>query len=572
MTKNRTSKTLGNTPINRLPYILHGASTLLWIPQAALLAYAIDHLVTTQTNAIPLSWSLIVKIACAILVLGIAKSTLEAWGARRIYINARQTLTQLRNDTIAQLVQQSPLDKSRPASGAVASMMAEQAESIVPWLTRYQSAQWRVMTVPIIIAIVVASLSWVAALILLISAPLIPLFMAIVGWRAQAASEKHMVEMGQMNGYLLDRLRGLSTLRAMNAIASTLSHVRLHGENLKDRTMAVLRIAFLSSAVLELFSALGVAMVAVYVGFHYLGNLPFGTWGGPLTMAQGFFILLLSPAFFEPLRELSAAWHDRATGLAAINNITQLKQTQVTIVPDITPNPATPIQTTSFDQAPTALAVNITGLTVGLDGNTTIFNDFNLHIAAGEHVAITGTSGSGKSVLLAAIAGLITPQAGSITLNDIPMDERHAAQLRQQMAWMGQRPHIFTGSLRTNLLAHDTQYDGLSLESLLKTTRMNTVIDQLPVSILGEGGLGLSGGEVVRLALLRLALHEHAGLIILDEPTAHLDAETASLVIKAIRIIAEKKTLIIATHDPVLIAQMGRTISINPSTNTEQCR
>src|SRR5690606_34323482 len=122
---------------------------------------------------------------------------------------------------------------------------------------------------------------------LIISAPLIPLFMAIVGWRAQAVSEKQMVEMGQMNGYLLDRLRGLSTLRAMNAIDATTEHVRTSGESLKQRTMAVLRIAFLSSAVLELFSALGVAMVAVYVGFHFLGSVSFGAWGAQLSMGQG---------------------------------------------------------------------------------------------------------------------------------------------------------------------------------------------------------------------------------------------------------------------------------------------
>ena len=143
--------------------------------------------------------------------------------------------------------------------------MAEQAEAIVPWLSRYQTAMWRVRTVPLVIALAVASQSWVVALILVVAAPLIPLFMAIVGWRAKAASQAQMVELGGMNAFLLDRLRGLSTLRALGAVDATAQRLRANAESLRERSMRVLRIAFLSSAVLELFSALGVAMVAVYV-------------------------------------------------------------------------------------------------------------------------------------------------------------------------------------------------------------------------------------------------------------------------------------------------------------------
>ena len=188
----------------------------------------------------------------------------------------------------------------------------------MPWLSRYQTAMWRVRTVPLVIALAVASQSWVVALILVVAAPLIPLFMAIVGWRAKAASQAQMVELGGMNAFLLDRLRGLSTLRALGAVDATAQRLRANAESLRERSMRVLRIAFLSSAVLELFSALGVAMVAVYVGFHLLGHLPFGSWGQTLSLGQALFVLLLAPSFFDPLRELSAVWHDRASGEAAL--------------------------------------------------------------------------------------------------------------------------------------------------------------------------------------------------------------------------------------------------------------
>lgn len=587
MTKQRATPPRKKIPASRMPYIVHGAAALIWILQAALLARAVESLVSTQQADLPVNWTIVFQAAIGIIVLGVIRHTTEAWSARRIFLQARSYLTQLRRETINTLAQQSPLDKQRPASGTVASMLSDQAEAIVPWMTRYQSAQWRTMVAPLAIALVVGWQSWIAALILIVSAPLIPLFMAIVGWRAQAASEKQMVEMGQMNGFLLDRLRGLSTLRAMHAIDATTAHVRQSGESLTERTMAVLRIAFLSSAILELFSALGVAMVAVYVGFHFLGNLPFGAWGGTLTMGQGLFVLLLAPAFFEPLRELSAAWHDRASGIAAINNIAALSAPTAFVVgnkhttqqtTDTTTTTDTPVEvsgtpapfetvvntavtTTRLAQS-NALTVDIRNLTFAHAAETPVFRDLNLRIDAGEHIALTGASGSGKSILLALIAGLLTANKGSISFNGVEMNDANAAQLRQHIAWMGQTPHIFTGSINTNLFLGREVNNPEAIKTSLQQTGMDDVLRKLPAHILGEGGLGLSGGEIARLTLVRLAAQSNAGLIIMDEPTAHLDTETAIQVIEAIKSIARNTTLIVATHDPMLLSRMDREITL----------
>ncbi|MBF9267042.1 ABC transporter transmembrane domain-containing protein, partial [Paracidovorax cattleyae] len=251
-------------------------------------------------------------------------ATAEAWGGRRVFAASRRCISQLREQACAALAGRSPLDRGRPASGLAANAVAEQADALLPWLLRYETARWRVMAVPPVMALAVAGVSWAAALILVAAAPLIPAAMALIGWRAQAASAEQLQALGGMNGFLLDRLRGLSTLRALGAVDATALRLRASAEDLRQRTMRVLRIAFLSSASLELFSALAVAFVAVYVGFHLLGQIGMGSWGRPLGLGQGLFILLLAPAFFEPLRDLSAAWHDRAAGRAALEALAAL--------------------------------------------------------------------------------------------------------------------------------------------------------------------------------------------------------------------------------------------------------
>ena len=302
---------------------IQGGAALLWLPQAALLAWALQAM--RASGGVTMLHT-VLAAGAGILVLGLLRAAAEAWGTRRVYAAARAHLADLRGRVALALVSGSPLDRQRPASGLAASVIAEQAEAIVPYLVRYQPARWRVNLVPLVILAAVAPLSWLAALVLLCAAPLIPLFMALVGMRAQAASQAQLVEMGGMNAFLLDRLRGLATLRALGAVEASAARLEASALSLRQRTMVVLRIAFLSSAVLELFSALGVAMVAVYIGFHLLGSLNLGAWGGHLSLGQGLFILLLAPAFFEPLRELAAVWHDRAAGEAALQALRALAQ------------------------------------------------------------------------------------------------------------------------------------------------------------------------------------------------------------------------------------------------------
>ena len=531
--------------------LLQVLAAWLWLPQAALLAWAVQQLAQGAGVAA------MVEPAGGLLLLGLLRSACEAWGLRVVFIAARAQLTVLRAQVAVALAQRSPLDSTRPASGLAASVMAEQAEAVVPWLVRYQPARWRVVLVLPVIAITVATVSWVAALVLVLAAPLIPLFMALVGWRAKAASEAHMLELGGLNAFLLDRLRGLSTLRALGAVDATALRLRDAAQGLRQRTMAVLRIAFLSSAVLELFAALGVAMVAVYIGFHLLGMLEFGAWGRRLSLGEGLFVLLLAPAFFEPLRELSAAWHDRAAGQAAMDALEQLGRVGQAL-------PGALVATLADDAVPPgALSVALHTVHFAHAGaGAAVVQGCTLHVAAGEHVALVGPSGSGKTTLLSLVAGLVAADQGSVVIGGVPLTAATASTLRQHMAWMGQRPHVFAGTVQANVSLGRAGVARPQTEAAMQWAALGDVAQAHPGSTLGEGGSGLSGGEAVRLALARVAAHPQAGLLLVDEPTAHLDSETAQRVTDALLQLAVGKTLIVATHDPVLAARLGRVVQV----------
>ena len=535
----------------RFASLVQGGAALLWLPQAALLAW------TLQAMSNGASWRAALLPALGVLLLGVLRAGSEAWGARSVYAAARTHLSVLRAQVALSLAQRSPLDRQRAQSGQAASVIAEQAEAIVPYLVRFQPTRWKVLLLPLAILATIAPLSWLAAVILLVAAPLIPVFMALVGMGAQAASRAQMVEMGSMNAFLLDRLRGLATLRALGAVDATAERLEDSAQSVRRRTMAVLRIAFLSSAVLELFSALGVAMVAAYIGFSLLGTFNFGSWGSRLTLGQGMFILLLAPAFFEPLRELAAVWHDKAAGEAGLAGMVELAEGGVALPGSGKPVVAAP----AIHAAPPA--VQLQQLGYAHPGEAPLFDGFELHLRAGEHIALLGASGTGKSTLLSLIAGLLPADSGTIRIGGVPLNDDTANMLRQRMAWMGQRPHVFAASVGRNVTLGRAAADPDRVDAALRLADLASVAQAQPTVMLGDGGQGLSGGEAVRLALARAAIHPHAGLLLVDEPTAHLDSETAARVTDALLMLARGKTMIVATHDPVLASRLHRSVLVS---------
>lgn len=576
--------------------LIHALSPLLWIPQAALLALGVARL-QSGAGLAGVAWP-----AAGIVMAGLLRAWLDAWSSTRMFESARSRLSLWRERAITSLSARSPLDRSRLHAGTAASVLAEQAEAILPWLTRYHGAMWRVRLMPLLILLPVAWYSWAAATVLITAAPLIPLFMVLVGWRARAASEAQWLQMSSMNAFLLDRLRGLPTLRALGSVQATARRLRASAEDLRQRTMRVLRIAFLSSAVLELFSALGVAMVAAYVGFHLLGYLEFGAWGGRLTLGEGLFILLLAPSFFEPLRELAAVWHDRAAGVAAMDALEQLNENGLPLLdeahavrpadteePAMDPLPsarhdrpapdavkpasvkAAPVKPASVDPASPqrpAPDVRLTDLGFAFPDEKPVFQHFSLEVHPGEHVALMGGSGTGKTVLMSLLAGLLVPTAGRIEIDGRTLAPDTVGALRERMAWMGQRAHVFAAPVRDNIALGRPTVDDERVRQAITKARLDTVAQAHPGISLGEGGTGLSGGEAARLALARLMAAPEADLLLADEPTAHLDSETADQVAESLVTLARGRTLIVATHDPRLAARMDRVVQL-PSPDPE---
>ena len=269
------------------------------------------------------------------------------------------------------------------------------------------------------------------------------------------------------------------------------------------------------------------------------------------------FILLLAPAFFEPLRELAAVWHDKAAGEAGLAGMVELAEGGVALPGSGKPVVAAP----AIHAAPPA--VQLQQLGYAHPGEASLFDGFNLQVHAGEHIALLGASGAGKSTLLSLIAGLLPADSGAIRIGGVPLNDDTANMLRQRMAWMGQRPHVFAASVSRNVTLDRADADPARVDDALRLADMASVAQAQPTVMLGDGGQGLSGGEAVRLALARVAMHPHADLLLVDEPTAHLDRETAARVTDALLMLAKGKTMVVATHDPVLASRLHRGVLVS---------
>ena len=514
------------------------------------------------------------------LILGllIVRAALGAIGERAGTSAAEAIKLQLRTTLFAQLLARSPRSAEQPQSGAASAAIVDQVEALDGFFARYLPAMIQASVLPIAFGAIILPLDWLAGLLFLVTAPLIPVFMALAGWGAQHATNKQARALSLLSGRFADRLRGLLTLKLFGRAAAETSGIVAASDELRRRTLRVLRIAFLSSAVLEFFAALGVAGVALYVGLTFIDYLHLRST--PLSLELGLFLLLMAPEVYNPLRLLAAHYHDRAAAKAAIGEIeAQLSSPlprggRSTLLGRVRGSSSAPSQEKAPSPADFAidlppegrgeargpLGLTLTNLTLRTpDSARVILAGADLAIAPGEHIAIMGPSGIGKSTLLEAIARLRLHE-GSITLDQRPLDDWPEAELRGRVTMLGQKPRIFAGSMAHNIgLARP----GASIADIRRAAELAHVTgfaDALPEGLdtrLGEGGLGLSGGQAQRIALARIYLRD-AGLILLDEPTAHLDAELEQAVLDDLRHYARGRTLVISTHSLAVAACMDK--------------
>ncbi len=512
---------------------------LLWIGQAGIVARALGAL---------LQGGPVQPILAGLLfaLLGAARAILNYWSETLAQTAADAVIRQAR-DAIVRAETGRTDDNPFGGAGAIAALAGEKLELLGPFLTRFGLARARVVVLPVTILALAFWLSWAAGVILLLAGPLIPVFMALIGLAAKEASARQMAEIGTLNDFLVERLSALVDIRLLGAGDRVMAGFAAQAGDLRARTMAVLRVAFLSSTVLELFAAIGVAMVAVFVGFSLLGALSFGTWGAPLSPEAGIFLLLLAPEFFQPLRDLAAAWHDKAAADAVLEEVA---------IHAADPGLSLPGQGARVPPLPGPSAVTLRGCRLP-SGKTLP----DITIQPGERVAVVGASGAGKTSLLRLVAGLTVLDQGEVHVAGQPLSDANADAWRARLGWMPQAPHFLTGSLRANLTL-GRQGD---LAHALGVAAATDVAQTLPRGLntrLGETGGGLSGGEARRMTLAR-AILSSPDLILADEPTADLDPATAKLVTAGLLSEAARgATLIVATHDPELVAQLDRVIDL----------
>ncbi|WP_298814225.1 thiol reductant ABC exporter subunit CydD [uncultured Roseibium sp.] len=542
-------------------------SDALWIVQAGLiasaLASALSSLSVANGREVQLAFSYLTLMALLVGLVAIVRVLLQVTAQKRSRFAARQIKSRTRNELLNVAVSRSPA-LPFPTSGAFAVHIGEQVDLLGPYYQNYVPQVMRLKVVPVAIVLVTLWFSWLAALILIVSGPMIPVFMALIGSRAKAASVDRQEELTRLSGTLLDRIKGMETLRLFGAVDRTREDIRRAGDAFRLGTMRVLKIAFLSSTVLELFSALGIAFCAVYVGFSLLGEFQVGTWGAPLSYAQGLFVLLLAPEFFAPLRAFAVAYHDRAAGLAAQQKLNDLiDETSATVDCSQAPSSSGMRPDQRFLSPPRIrfVAVSVT------HSDYSIFKDLNLEILAGEKLFLKGESGSGKTTLLDCILGFHQPVKGEVRIGEQRLSDV-LVPLRENVMWLSQSPRLFHGSLKANLIKgirNGREVADEELHAALRLAGAGELVERLPHGLatqLGEDGFGLSVGEIRRVALARAAMRKEAVLLLADEPTAGLDPQTAADVINGLTFLSNGRTSLIATHDPLVLGLQGRQLDV----------
>lgn len=448
----------------------------------------------------------------------------------------------LRRELLAAATRHGPVRlAARGATAWWTQRLLDQVDALHGYHARYLPALEAAKLLPLIVVGLVLALDWVAGLLLLIALPLVPLFMALIGMGTQAVQDAQQDSQARLAAELQQRLAALPALRRLSALAESTRAVADAADGYRVLAMRVLRVAFLSSSTLELFSALAIGLVALYIGFALLGLIGFGP-APTLTPATGFFILMLAPEAFLPLRQLAQAYHDRGAALAAVDSLAPLLAAA---------DPVTHPDT--LDDRRLALRFEAVDFGYG-EPPRALLRALDLVLHRGEVLGLSGASGSGKSTVLALAAGFLSPTAGRIAR-------------AEHWAWVPQRVHLFHGDLRANLQQACETADDAALLAALDAVGLPLPQATLPQGLatpIGDGDTGVSGGQAQRIGVAR-ALLSGATLWLLDEPTAALDELTRDRLLDQLLPLARTAgaAVLLASHDPVVLARCDRVLALD---------
>ncbi|NLP41657.1 MAG: thiol reductant ABC exporter subunit CydD [Veillonellaceae bacterium] len=445
-----------------------------------------------------------------------------------------------------------PVQMAAVPAGDLANTIVQGIENLEAYFSRYIPQLASAVLIPVLILFVAVPLDLTSAAIMLITAPLIPLFMMLIGQLAERRNKQQWAKLSQLSAHFLDVMRGLTTLKLFGRSKEQVEVIARMSEQFRDTTLGVLKIAFLSSLVLELFTTISIALIAVSVGLRLLY--------GQLDFSDAFFLLLLAPEFYLPLRQLGSQFHASMAGSAAAGSIFNLLKLE----------PGEKVFG-EYQELDCQAGIGISFQDVHSaydDGGRLALNGITFDIKPGTKLALVGPSGAGKSTVINLLLGFIQPDKGEITVNGIPLNRLNQEEWRKNIAFVPQSPHLFYGTVADNIKLGSQAATLPEIEAAARAAGAHDFITMLPdgyQTVVGEGGRGLSGGERQRLAIARAFLRD-ARFIILDEATASLDPHSEEIIEQAIQRLMSGRTVLIVAHrlttvtraDSIVVLEQGR--------------
>ncbi|MFF1918967.1 thiol reductant ABC exporter subunit CydD [Streptomyces sp. NPDC058221] len=434
-------------------------------------------------------------------------------------------------------------------TGSLVTLATRGIDALDDYFARYLPQLGLAVVVPVAVLARVVTEDWISAAIIVVTLPLIPLFMILIGWATQSRMDRQWRLLSRLSGHFLDVVAGLPTLKVFGRAKTQAESIRTITSQYRQATLRTLRIAFLSSFALELLATLSVALVAVTIGMRLVH--------GELDLYTGLVVLILAPEAYLPLRQVGAQYHAAAEGLAAAEEIFSVLETE--------PPPG------GTQDVPQTLRLALEGVTVRHAGRTEpSLAAASLVVDEGETVALVGPSGVGKSTLLNVVLGFAVPAEGRVRVGGTDLAALSPERWRERIAWVPQHPHLFAGTIAENVRLARPEADDRAVTAALRDAGAYDFVAELPEGIgtlLGEDGAGLSAGQRQRLALARAFLADRP-VLLLDEPTASLDGETEAGIVEAVRRLAVGRTVLLVVHRPALLSVADRVVTLEPVTTS----